>query len=78
MPNVIESSKTGGFRRYILIGPPLAQHVGMGQYCAIINKCLSNMLMLSGIYTFSTLSKNINVNVGPMLITVDKPTNLIS
>ena len=40
MPNVIESSKTGGFRRYILIGPPLAQHVGMGQYCAIINSML--------------------------------------
>ena len=34
MPSVIESATTYAFRRYILIGPPLAQHLGMGQCCA--------------------------------------------
>ena len=30
MPNLIESAKTDAFRRYILIGPPLAQDLGIG------------------------------------------------
>ena len=30
MPNLIESANTDAFRRYILIGPPLAQDLGIG------------------------------------------------
>ena len=30
IPNFIESAKTDAFRRYILIGPPLAQDLGIG------------------------------------------------